>query len=79
MMLSYTELALSETRSKTISIAAATSVARILKQEGVEWVYTFPVCPGEQHHGHEGVLRIMMRDGRYAVARADAYSRVTAR
>ena len=59
-----------------MSIAAATSIARILKQEGVEWVSTFPVCWVNNALGYEGVPMIMMRDDRYAAALADAYSRV---
>ena len=60
-----------------MSIDVATSIARILKQEGVEWVSTFPVCRVNNALGREGVPMIMMRDDRYAVALADAYSRVT--
>ena len=58
-------------------IDAATGMARILKQEGVEWVSTFPVCKVNNALGREGVRLIMMRDDRYAVAVADAYSRIT--
>ena len=58
-------------------IDAATGIARILKQEGVEWVSTFPVCRVNNALGREGVPMIMMRDDRYAVAVADAYSRIT--
>ena len=60
-----------------MSIDVATSIARILKEEGVEWVSTFPVCRVNNALGREGVPMIMMRDDRYAVALADAYSRVT--
>ena len=60
-----------------MSIDVATSIARILKQEGVEWVSTFPVCRVKNALGREGVPMIMMRDDRYSVALADAYSRVT--
>ena len=58
-------------------IDAATGIAQILKQEGVEWVSTFPVCRVNNALGREGVTMIMMRDDRYAVAVADAYSRIT--
>jgi acetolactate synthase-1/2/3 large subunit len=58
-------------------IDAATGIVRILKQEGVEWVSTFPVCKVNNALGREGVPMIMMRDDRYAVAVADAYSRIT--
>ena len=58
-------------------IDAATGIVRILKQEGVEWVSTFPVCKVNNALGREGLPMIMMRDDRYAVAVADAYSRIT--
>ncbi len=61
-----------------MTIDAATGIARILKQEGVEWVSTFPVCRVNNALGREGVPIVMMRDDRYAVAVADAYSRITA-
>ena len=31
-----------------MTIDVATAIARILKQEGIEWVSTFPVCRGQQ-------------------------------
>ena len=49
-------------------ISVATGIARILKQEGVEWVSTFPVCQVNNALGREGVPMVMMRDDRYAVA-----------
>jgi acetolactate synthase-1/2/3 large subunit len=58
-------------------VLAANGVARILKQEGVEWVTTFPTCCVNNALGQEGVPIIMMRDERYAVAVADAYGRAT--
>ncbi len=58
-------------------IDATVGIARILKQEGVEWVSTFPVCKVNNALGREGVPMVMMRDDRYAVAVADAYSRIT--
>lgn len=58
-------------------IDAAVGIVRILKQEGVEWVSTFPVCKVNNALGREDVPMIMMRDDRYAVAVADAYSRIT--
>lgn len=61
-----------------MKIDAASAVARILKQEGVEWVSTFPVCRVNNALGHEGIPLLMMRDDRYAVAVADAFSRITA-
>ena len=61
-----------------MTIDVATGIARILKQEGVEWVSTFPVCRVNNALGKEGVPMVMMRDDRYAVAVADAFSRITA-
>jgi len=58
-------------------IAAANGLARILKAEGISWVSTFPVCCVNNALGQEGIPLIMMRDERYAVAVADAFSRVT--
>ena len=55
----------------------ATGIARILKQEGVEWVSTFPVCRINNALGRENVPMLMMRDDRYAIAVADAFSRIT--
>ena len=55
----------------------ATGIARILKQEGIKWVSTFPVCRVNNALGHEGVPMLMMRDDRYAIAVADAFSRIT--
>src|SRR6185312_8333619 len=65
-----------ETTSMTIDVA--TGIVRILKQEGVVWVSTFPVCRVNNALGREGVPMLMMRDDRYAVAVADAFSRITA-
>ena len=61
-----------------MTIDVATGIARILKQEGIEWVSTFPVCRVNNALGKEGIPIVMMRDDRYAVAVADAYSRITA-
>ena len=60
-----------------MSVDVATAIARILKQEGVEWVSTFPVCRVNNALGKENIPMVMMRDDRYAVAVADAYSRIT--
>jgi thiamine pyrophosphate-dependent acetolactate synthase large subunit-like protein len=62
----------------SMTIDVATGIARILKQEGVDWVSTFPVCRVNNALGREGVPMVMMRDDRYAVAVADAFSRITA-
>ncbi len=61
----------------TLMIDAATGIARILKQEGVEWVSTFPVCRVNNALGREDIPMVMMRDDRYAIAVADAFSRIT--
>ena len=61
-----------------MTIDVGTGIARILKQEGVEWVSTFPVCKVNNALGREGIPMVMMRDDRYAVALADAFSRITA-
>ena len=61
-----------------MQILATTGIARILKAEGVEWATTFPVCCVNNALGQEGIAVIMMRDERYAVAVADAFSRMTA-
>ncbi len=60
-----------------MTIDAATAIARILKQEGIEWVSTFPVCRVNNALGREGVPMVMMRDDRYAIALADGFSRAT--
>ena len=61
-----------------MAIDAATAIVRILKQEGIQWVSTFPVCRVNNALGREGIPMVMMRDDRYAVALADAFSRITA-
>lgn len=61
-----------------MTLDVATGIARILKQEGINWVSTFPVCKVNNALGREGIPIVMMRDDRYAVALADAFSRVTA-
>jgi acetolactate synthase-1/2/3 large subunit len=61
-----------------MTVDVATGIARILKQEGVEWVSTFPVCGVNNALGREGIPMVMMRDDRYAVALADAFSRINA-
>ena len=45
-----------------MTIDVATGIARILKQEGVDWVSTFPVCRVNNALGREGVPMLMMRD-----------------
>jgi hypothetical protein len=45
-----------------MTIDLATGISRILKQEGVGWVSTFPVCRVNNALGREGVPMLMMRD-----------------
>src|SRR3977135_242894 len=61
-----------------MTIYVAPVISGLLKQEGVGWVSTFPVCRVNNALGREGVPMLMMRDDRYAVAVADAFSRITA-
>jgi acetolactate synthase-1/2/3 large subunit len=60
-----------------MEVTGATGLANILKEEGIDWVATFPVCNVNNTLAKEGIKLIMMRDERYTVALADAYSRVT--
>src|SRR5439155_19977040 len=69
-------LSAKETTSMTIDVA--TGIVRILKAEAVVWVSTFPVCRVNNALGREVVPMLMMRDDRYAVAVADAFSRIMA-
>ena len=59
-------------------ISVSKAIAKALKEEGIKWVSTFPVCRVNNALGEENVPMIMMRDDRYAVALADGFSRVTA-
>lgn len=58
-------------------VTAEMGIAHILQAEGVEFVSTFPTNAVNNALGAEGVPLVMMRDDRYAIAVADAYSRVT--
>ena len=60
-----------------MNIPALTSVARIIKAEGVPWVSTFPTCSLLNTLGEENIPIIMMREERYSVGIADAFSRMT--
>lgn len=60
-----------------MKVRAANGIARILKAEGVAWVSCFPTNHVNNALGEEGVRLLMMGDERFAVAVADAYSRVT--
>ncbi len=59
-------------------IDASIGIARILKAEGTLFVSQFPSCKVNNAIGDEGGLPlIMMRDERYGVAVADAFSRLS--
>jgi acetolactate synthase-1/2/3 large subunit len=60
-----------------MKVKAAQGLARILKAEGVPWVACYPTNHVNNALGTEGVPILMMREERYAVAVADAFSRVT--
>ncbi|MBI2219309.1 MAG: hypothetical protein HYU51_18680 [Candidatus Rokubacteria bacterium] len=60
-----------------MKIKAANGVARILKAEGVPWVSCYPTNHVNNALGEEGVPILMMGEERFAVAVADAFSRVT--
>ena len=59
-----------------MNVTAEVGIAHILKAEGIEFVSTFPTNGVNNALGPEGVRLVMMRDDRYAIAVADAYSRV---
>lgn len=60
-----------------MKIKAANGVARILKAEGIQWVSCYPTNHVNNALGEEEVPLLMMGEERFAVAVADAYSRVT--
>ena len=60
-----------------MKIKAANGVARILKAEGVPWVSCYPTNHVNNALGEEGMCILMMGEERFAVAVADAFSRVT--
>jgi thiamine pyrophosphate-dependent acetolactate synthase large subunit-like protein len=60
-----------------MKIQAVNGVARILKSEGIPWVSCYPTSPVNNALGEEGVPILMMGEERFAVAVADAFSRVT--
>jgi acetolactate synthase-1/2/3 large subunit len=60
-----------------LKVKAANGLVRILKEEGIEWVGTFPTNVFTNACGEEGVPNFMVRDERYAVAVADGFSRVS--
>jgi acetolactate synthase-1/2/3 large subunit len=60
-----------------MKIKAANGLARILKAEGIPWVSCYPTNHVNNALGEEGVPILMMGEERFAVAVADAFSRVT--
>jgi acetolactate synthase-1/2/3 large subunit len=60
-----------------MKIKAANGVARILKAERIQWVSCYPTNHVNNALGEEEVPLLMMGEERFAVAVADAYSRVT--
>jgi acetolactate synthase-1/2/3 large subunit len=61
-----------------MKVKAVNGIARILKSEGIPWVSCYPTSPVNNALGEEGVPILMMGEERFAVAVADAFSRVTA-
>jgi len=61
----------------SMKVKAANGFARILKSEGITWVSCYPTNHVNNALGEEGVPILMMGEERFAVAVADAYSRVT--
>jgi acetolactate synthase-1/2/3 large subunit len=60
-----------------MKVKAANGLARALKAEGVPWVSCYPTNHVNNALGEEGVPILMMGEERFAVAVADAFSRVT--
>src|SRR5262245_2776395 len=60
-----------------MKVKAANGFARILKAEGIPWVSCYPTNHVNNALGEEGVRILMMGEERFAVAVADAFSRVT--
>ena len=58
-------------------VKAANGLVRCLKAEGVPWVACYPTNHVNNALGQEGLPIVMMGEERFAVAVADAYSRVT--
>jgi acetolactate synthase-1/2/3 large subunit len=56
---------------------ARTVIAKILKAEGVKYVFTFPTNPLLEGAAEEGIRIITGRTERHAIHMADGYSRVT--
>jgi acetolactate synthase I/II/III large subunit len=60
-----------------MKIKAENGLARSLKAEGIPWVSCYPTSNVNNALGEEGVPILMMGEERFAVAVADAFSRVT--
>jgi len=60
-----------------MKVKAENGLVRILKKEGVPWVSCYPTNAVNNALGEEGVPILMMGEERFAVAIADAFSRVT--
>ena len=60
-----------------MKIGAFEGVVKILASEGVEWVSMFPSSGFNTPCGEAGIKNLMMRNERFAIAVADAYSRVS--
>jgi acetolactate synthase-1/2/3 large subunit len=60
-----------------MNVKAENGLARILKAEGIPWVSCYPTSNVNNALGEEGVPILMMGEERFAVAVADAFSRVT--
>ena len=60
-----------------MKVKAVNGFAQILKAEGIPWVSCYPTSPVNNALGEEGVPILMMGEERFAVAVADAFSRVT--
>ncbi len=61
-----------------MKVKAENGLVGILKEEGTEWVSTFPTSVFNNAVGEEdGIENLMLRDERYAVAVADGFSRVS--
>jgi len=58
-------------------VKAVNGLVKLLREEGTEWVCTFPTNIFVNACGEEGMPLIMVRTERFAVAVADAYGRAT--
>jgi thiamine pyrophosphate-dependent acetolactate synthase large subunit-like protein len=60
-----------------LKVKAVNGLIKLLREEGTEWVCTFPTNIFINACGEEGMPLLMVRTERFAVAVADAYSRAT--